>query len=367
MSQQGFSAAQIAHYANIQLDHFLKGDLFQQGIQEKPLLAKTEKAKKDFNGANENISIGVKMSNGAGGVNDGVTGFSHTDSVNFYNPGNALRANYVWREHHIGMTLSETELKGQGILVGDQFEGKLDARRDAHKLHVLHDVLGEANIDFGERYAETMNALLWGDGTADASALHGYRSFIQDIPTIGTTGGLSRVTYAKWRNRARTAAFAADGSFDAAHGGGKVTSTPANGGALLQILQFERRQMRKYGGRPDCFYAGSDLIDAMEIEIRANGNYSEIGFVKDQDGSVGDLRFKELVVVYDPTLDDLGRAKYGYIWDSKDIQLRPMKGDWKRVREPARPFNQFVLHKSMLCTGQLTSRRLNSSLVIEIN
>lgn len=365
MSMEGFSAGQIAHYQAIGLDHYVRGPLFQNYIQEKPLLSKFEGAAKSFPGGNENISLGVKFSNGAGGTNDGVKGFSHTDSVNFYNPTNGLRANYVWREHHIGMTMSETEMKRHGILVGDEFANKIRRKGD-RGLHILSNLLDEALADFAEQYAKTMNSLLWGDGSSDAAALAGIRSFILDIPTLGTVGGLSNVTYAGWRNRARTAAFAGDGSFNAAHGGNRVTSSASNGGALLQVLQYEMRQLRRYGGRPDCFYAGSDFIDAMETEIRANGNYSDMGFTKAQDGSMGEMRFKGLNVIYDPTLDDLSRSKYAYIWDSRDIYLQTLEGDWKRQRNPARPYDKFTFYQSLLCTGQMVARRRNSSLVIEI-
>lgn len=365
MSMEGFSAAQIAHAQATGLDHYVKGALFNSAIQEKPTLAKFEGKAKKFSGGNENISVGVKFATGAGGTNDGVTGFSHTDTVNFYNPTNGLRANYVWREHHLGMTLSETELKRHGILVDDKFDKKTRRRGD-RGLHILANVLDEALADFNEQYAATMNSLIWGDGTGDTSALHGLRAFILDIPTLGTVGGLSNVTYAKWRNRAYTAAFAADASFDAAHGGDKITSSAANGGALLQVLQKEWRQLRRYGGRPDCFAAGSDFIDAMEVEIRANGNYSDTGFGKNQDAAMGEMYFKGVPVYYDPTLDDLGRSKFAYIWDSRDINLTTLEGDWRRQRTPARPYDQFVFHQSLLCTGQMTARRRNSSLVIEI-
>lgn len=366
MSMEGFSAAQIAHAQATGLDHFVRGALFNSNIQEKPVLAKFENSAKKINvPGNENISIGVKFQTGAGGTNDGVTGFSHTDVVSFYNPGNGLRAEYVWREHHLGMTMSETELKRHGILVDDKFGG-IRRKSGDRGLEILANVLEEALADFAEQYADTMNTLIWGDGSADTSALAGIRSIITDIPTLGTVGGLSNVTYAPWRNRAHTAAFAADASFDAAFGGGAITSAATGGGVLMQVLQKEMRQLRRFGGRPDCFYGGSDFIDAMETEMRANGYYNDSGMTGRQDGAVGDLYFKGIPVQYDPTLDDLGRSKYAYIWDSRDIMLQTLEGDWKRQRTPARPHDQFVFHQSLLCTGQMVAKRRNSALVLEI-
>lgn len=365
MSLDGFTAEQVAHIAATTLDDYVKGPLHQIGIQEKPLLGIIEGGKKDYNGAKENISLGVKFERGADGVNDGVTGYSGDDEVNFYTPGNGKRANYIWREHHIGFTMTETMLKTQGILVGDEF-GSVRRGKGDRGLVVLANIMDEATKDFGERYAETMNTLFWGDGTDDASALHGLRAFIQDIPTIGSVGGLSGSTNPKWRNRSRTAAFFGAASFDSAWGGNRITSSVSDGGALVQELQKEWRQLRRFGGKPNRFLAGSLFIDAMEREMRANGYYTQTGYKSKQDAAMGEMEFKNVPVIYDPTLDDLGRSKYAYIWDDSDIYLESLAGDWKRTRDPARPFNKFVFYKSLVCTGQLCSEQRDSALVIEI-
>lgn len=365
MSMENFSAAQIAHAHATGLDFYIKGDLFNSNIQNKPTLKTIEAGKKSFGGGNENISLGVKFETGAGGTNDGFTGFSHNDTVTFYNPNNGLRANYVWREHHIGMTLSETELKRHGILVSD--ESGMPSRPSDRASHILSNVMKEAVKDFDEQRAKTMNNLFWGDGSADSSALHGLLAFILEVPTIGSVGGLSNVTYAPWRNRAYTAAFNAHATFDANYGGNKITSSPTNGGALLQVMQKDRRQAVRFGGNPSIYRAGSDFIDAMEVEMRANGSYSDTGFTKKQDGSMGDMYFKGHKIEYDPTLDDLGREKFCYCWDPEDIYLYALTGDWNRRRTPSRPYNQFVFHQSLLCTGQMVARRRNSATVFEIN
>jgi len=362
---EGFSAGQISNYQAIGLDYYIKGKLFQQGIQEKPTLSKFEAGKKPFPGGNENISIGVKFNNGANGVNDKVTGFSHTDTVGFYNPSNAVRAEYIWREHHIGMTLSETELKRHGILVDDAFDGVRRSKGD-RGLTILSNVMDEALVDFSEQYAKTMNDLIWGDGTTDTSALAGIRSFILDIPTLGTVGGLSNVTYSKWRNRAYTAAFYSDASYDATYGGNKVTSAATSGGVLVQLMQKEMRQLRRFGSRPNVWVGGSDFIDAIETEFRANGYYNNNGMTGDQDAAMGSIKLGNVTLYYDPTLDDLGRSKFSYMWDDRDIYLQALDGDWRRRRTPVRPYDSFVFHQSLLCTGQMVAKRRNGSMVVEI-
>lgn len=366
MSMEGFSAEQIAHYGAISLDLHMRGPLHQLGIQAKPLVRVMEGKKKTYSAAKEQLTFGVKMQRGANGVNDGLKGYSHLQTVGFYNPANGLRSSFVWREHHMGYTLSETELKTQGILVGDEFGSVRRAKGDSG-LTILSNMLDEANEDFDQRYAESANGLYWGDGTADPSALHGLRAFIRDVPTVGTVGGLSSATHQKWRNRSRTAAFFAHASFNGNHGGNRVTSSAANGGALLHELDVELVQLRRYGGKPDVALAGSDFIEAMKLEKRANGQYyQDTSKLDGGDTSIMKVRHGGIDFEYDPTLDDMGRTKFAYIWDTSHIFLYALEGDWKRIRNPARPYNQFVLHKSLTSTGQVCCKQLDGALVIEI-
>lgn len=375
MAIQGpdFSAAELAHVAATTLDHFVNkgGSPFYQEIQEKPLLKKMEAKKKPYSGGKEMISIPVKGKHGNGGTNDSIVGFTHDDAAsNFYNPANVTRAVFPWREHHLGITMTETELKGQGILITDGFGDQNKSGYSAkQKAEILVPILEDKYQDFSEQWARKMNELMWDDGTSDTKALAGLTSIIAEIPTVGIVGGINAATAGNefWRNRARTAAFAAAGSYDATYGGDKVTSSPTNGGALIQVLQFELRQLRRYGGKPDTFLAGSDFIDALEKEIRANGSYSDNGFTGSQDGGMGDLKFKGIPVIYDPTLDDLSKSKFAYLFDCNDIYINHLNGDWNRTRNPARPYNQFIFHKSMIATGQMVCRRRNSALVVEIN
>lgn len=358
-----FTAGELAHIANAALDFYLNdnGSTFKQTIQSKPLLALIEGKAKSFPGGKGKISVPIKLAYGDGSGNDGVKGFSHNDTVGFFTPANSSRAEYVWREHHIGFTMTHTELKIDGISVVDTNGAEVSNHSQREKT-VLFGLLEDKLHEFGELYARTMNGLFWGDGTGDAKALAGMRSIITANPRTGTVGGVDRslAANALWRNRARTAAHAAAG------GEGAVTSNPANGGALLQLLQQDLRQLRRYGGNPNRCYAGSDFIGAMEIELRANGYYGSNGFRGKQDGAMGGLSFDGIDIVYDPTLDDLSLAKRAYIWDDRHINLYKMQGEWKRQHTPARPANQFVLYRSLTCTGQFVATQCNSAEVIDI-
>jgi hypothetical protein len=357
-----FTAGEVSNIANAALDfYYNKGDTFKQAIQAKPLLRLFEGSAKSFPGGKGNISLAVKGDYGAGGVNDHVVGYTHNDTVNFYTPANIKRVNYPWREHHIGLTLTHTELKIDGISVtDDEGDGSSLSNHSDRDVTVLVNLLQDKLEDFGEQYARSMNALLWGDGTADAKALAGIQSIIADVPNTGNLGGLSRASNIWWQNRAATTAFGTAG------GRGPVTSATANGGALLQFLQQENRQLIRYGGRPSKFLAGSSFISAMETEIRANGNYSLSGFTGPQDGSMGQLKFMNCVIEYDPTLDDLGHTKRGYWFDPRHIYLMKQDGEWDHKFTPARPYNQFVMYKSMTHTGQMVAQQVNSALVVDI-
>lgn len=350
-----FTAQELDNITASALDFYLnKGSVFPQTIQKKPLLDLMERKAKNFSGGKENISLAVKGIYGNGGTNDTLKGFTHDTAVNFYNPANTRRVNFPWKEMHIGITMTHTELKKDGLSVTETVTNNGTRSHSGREMHVLAGLLETKLEDFGEQYARSANTLMWGDGTSDALAMQGLRAFIVDDPTTGTCGGLSRASNSWWRNRQRVGASA-------------VTSSSAGGGALINVLQYEMRQLTRFGGDPDVFLAGSDFIDALEKEMRANGYYSQTGFAKGGELSVGELTFKQKKVMYDPTLDDLGLGKRAYIFPSSDIFVMKMDGEWRRQHTPARPHDQFVMHRSVTNTGQMVAKRLNGSLVIAIN
>lgn len=362
--------AQLDFIANSALDFYLNtGEAFKQTIQQRPLVAKMEGKAKNFPGGKGNIDIAVLGAFGDGSGNDVVKGYSYDDTVSFYNPTNLQRVKYPWREHHIGISVTHTELKHDGISVSDEMGNT--SEHTGRDVTMLVNMWETKLFDFGEQYGRSMNSLYWGDGTGDAKALAGIRAAIVADPSVGVYGGLDRSVAgnAYWRNRARTAAFGtkvAGTPSLSKHGGNAVTSSPTNGGTLWQTLQAEQRQLRRFGGRPDTFLAGSDFIGALEVEMRANGYYSQNGFKKAGDGAMGPMLFDGTAVEYDPTLDDLGLSKRGYWFDSRHIYLMQMTGEWRKTHKPARRHDSFVLYRSVTSTGQIVAQQLNSALVIDI-
>jgi len=368
-----FTAGEVTNIGNAQTDWYLdKGEQFRQTLQKRPLMDKLVSRKKFFGSGKGSLTVAVSGAFGAGGVNDTLKGYTHDDQVVFYTPANIKRAVYAWREHHLGIVMTHTELKMDGISVVDPgSNGEKTTEHSRRELTTLVSLFDDKLFDVTEKYARDFNALLYGDGVADAKALHGLKLLVADDPSVGVVGGINRATagFEWWRNRARTAAFGVKVSGTpalGAWGGGAVTSNIADGGALLQVLQSELRQLSRYGGKPDLFVVGSDFLGAMEKEMRANGSYSMTGFTKNQDGSMGDMYFSGSPIVYDPTLDDLGLAKRGYWLDTSKIGIYAMEDEWMHKHTPARPADKFIMYRSITSTCQLIGKQFNSSLVIDI-
>lgn len=364
-----FTAGQIENIANSALDYYFgKGEAFKQSLQKRPWLDKLERSKKSFPGGKGKISLAVVGEFGDGSGNDVIKGYTTDDAVGFYNPANTKRAEYPWREVHIGISLTHTELKVDGLSVSDT-NGESVSNHSNRELTALVNIFEEKLFAMGEQYARSSNKAFYQDGASDAKGFVGLAALVKDNPAAGTVGGLSCVDNKWWRNRARTASYAAAVTATpglAGHGGDAVTSNTADGGAVLQVLQYEYRQLTRFGGQPNFAVVGSDFLDAMEKELRANGIYTQKGFDSDTDVSMGALKFMNTTFVYDPTLDDLSLAKRCYWLDTNAIFLMAMESEWRKQHSPARPADKFVMYRSLTSTGQLVAKQLNSSLVLDI-
>lgn len=351
-----FSAQELSNIANAALDHYMdRGTVHKQNIQNKPMLQAFDSAAGTFAGGKGFVSLAVKA--GQGGLS--LVGYSHDDAVSYGNPANIKRVNYSWQEHHIGMGLTHTELKHDGITVLETGGSERTSEKDGREMQALANILEEKMDEMAEDYSSGLNLLLHGDGTSDVKALAGIRAFILDNPSVGSTGGLLR-TNTWWRNRAATAAS-----------GGAITSAATGGGALLQFLQREQRQLDRFavGARRSRKFAGSDFIDALERELRANGQYAQTGWTGGDgavDGAMPAVRFGGSEIVYDPTLDTLGLAKRMYDIDMRRIKLLYMSGEKMKKANPARPAERYVLYRGMTTTAAMCAQQLNTSAVYDI-
>lgn len=350
-----FTAAEIANITNSALDHYLdRGTVHKQNIQNKPMLKAFDEASGTFPGGKEFVSLAVKA--GQGGLS--LAGYTHDDVLTYGNPASTKRINFPWREHFIGMGVTHTELKADGITVTESGANQRTSDKDGREEQALANILEEKLNEMSEDYSVSLDSLVHGDGSADAKALAGIQSLILADPDAGSTGGLSRVTNSWWQNRARTAA-----------GSTVITSAAANGGALLQVLQAEQRQLDRFASnRKSRKFAGSDFIGALELELRANGNYTLNGWQSgaQADGAMPKVSFAGISIEYDPTLDNLGFAKRMYDIDMNAIKLLYMSGEKMKKANPARPHDRFVMFQGMSTTAVMVAKRLNSSGVYDI-
>lgn len=344
-----FTVQELENIGNAALDYHVKGPAMDSTIQDRPLLRHLRKAQKTFPGGKEKITQQVK-----GVRTTEVQGYSHNDTVTYGNPANIKRAAANWYETHAGIEVTLTELKHDGISVVDSTTGDKTSAHTDREMTAITNLLDDKLSDMSEGWADSMQEMFWRDGTQDSKLVPGISSFILDDPTAaGTTFGIDRTANTWWRNRYSL----------------NISTSTASDQNLVNTLQQEFRQLRRYEKSPrHIFLCGSDFMDAFEKELRALGNYTLDGWANKGrlDASIADLAFKGVNLEYDPMLDDLGKAKYGYVLDMKHIYPMVMDGEDKKTHSPARPAEKYVIYRAMTWTGGLIANQLNSSGVYSI-
>lgn len=356
-----FTAEELSNINNAALEHWIdKGKVWKQNIANKPMLAAFNASAGSFPGGKEYVSFGVKA--GQGGLT--LQGYSGDDQVAYGNPTGIKRARTPWKEHHMGMVITHTELKIDGIDVIESGASQRTSEMSGREEHALAKLLDEKNDSMGEDFAKSMDALIHGDGSADAKALAGIKSIILANPFAGSTFSLSRVANAWWRNDAATAAAAGAGGL------GAITSSPTNGGALIEAMDKAVRRRSKYaqGQVRTRYFCGSDFIDAYIKEMRANGTYFNNGVSDGMDGSMKNPKHGGINLEWDPTMDELGEAKRCYALDMGRTGLKLLYMDGQRMKKhaPARPYDRYVMYNGITTTAVMIAKQLNTSGVYDI-
>lgn len=342
-----FTVQELENAANLGIDfHFKKGKIHSQTLQDRPLYKALMGKTKSFPGGKENITVRAK-----GTYTTTTQGFEADDQVSYANPANVKEAKYPWKLIHAGISFTMHELLKNGISVTDTSDGSSSA---THQEQVaLANMLEDKLEDMSEGTARGMNEIFWKDGTQDSKVFPGVRSFIVDSPSsAGVVGGIDQAANSWWRNRASLA----------------IDSSTASNLNLVTKLQQEFRQLRRYGGRPNLFLAGSDFLDAFEKELRSKGNFTLEGWAKSGriDASVADLAFKGLEIEYDPTLDDMSLAKYGFVMDLRHVYPMAIEGEDMKKHTPARPENKYVFYRAVTWVGGLVCSQRNAQGVYSI-
>lgn len=323
------------------LYHYVREGSLAQTEQERPLLAFLRAGSKSFAGGNLYISKAVR--GGTMASQDGFfAGYEEADALVFKQSANILRTETRWFEVHAGLLITWTELKKDGITISDNNKKSEHAGITVDRLTSL---LAERLEDYGDAWSRSMNSMLWNNGAQDSKQIPGVRYWLDDDPTTGTKGGLSRVTYDWWRH----------------HTFLNVATSEANQ-TLTKTLRSKQRLLRKRGGKPNKFLAGNDFITALEAELQAKGQYTMDGFVNNGKTDIGmaDIALRGVGrFEYDPTLDDMNMSNYCFEFDSRRLTLRTMDGEDNKVLKPERPYDYAVFIQSMMFTGGLTADQLN--------
>ena len=329
------SADEVANIANAALEFYVKGKPLASDIQEKPLYETMISKQKTFSGGKDNISVPVKLAHSIT-----IQGYTHDDETGYQNPTNIRRAAYPWKEIHAGITISFTELKKDGIEVVDTLDGSETSENPGREMHVLSGILEDKLEEMGEGWARSFNEMLWLDGSQDSLVVPGIQALITDDPTTGVVGGIDRAANSLWQNRSLV-------------GSNKITHSTSSQ-TLTKTLRAEARQLRRYGGRPSLILCGSGFIEKLENEVHEKGTYTQQGFVNKGKTDIGMAVISMMGVgdfMYDPTLDDLDRENFAYFIDPKHLKLWVMKGEDRKVHNPARPYNRYVLYRGMTWSG----------------
>lgn len=347
-----FTAQELHNISVAALDYHIKGQPLSQHVQDKPLLAALKAKQKGFPGGKELITKRVKFD-----TTVDIQGYSHDDTLTYQNPANMKQASYPWYEIHGGISFSYTELKKDGISVVDSMTGKSTTTHSEAEMTRLASILEDKFDDMSEGMAAGMWRMFWEDGTQDAKEVPGVTSFVLNDPTSATViGGLDQSAIARWRNRASLSLAA--------------TAANASTQVLVTALNQDRRQLRRYGGRPTHYFAGSDFLNQLENELRAKGNYTLTGWGDKGaiDIGVDDPQMKGQKFVYEPWLDDNSRSKYCYALqiDKEGLCLYVMDGEDMKAHAPARPENKMVFYRAVTWTGTMACWRRNGMAVYSI-
>ena len=329
-----------------------------QHVQKKPLLRALYAKKKEFGAAGPNASAGGQppanvrepvqgaLMRDKPGNYVGITG---SNTLGFNISDGAIQTTCPVRWMHSGFEITHEELMFQGVVVTNNRASEPSKEEKV----ALFNALELKKADYGESIEYGRNQTLWLDGTQDPLAIAGIKSILSDDPTAGTCLGIPR-SNVWWRHIARTGVGNALG---------KLAYSKADQ-TLTETLDHDYIQLCRYGGQPDTFLAGSDLIDALNREARAKGMNSVTGWYDEKMNiHVKGIRMDKYDIEYDPTLDLIGESKRIYAWDSTKLKLRPQKGQWGKVTHQNQPYDSFVMLLSTTDRGVLTCNQMDCNYV----
>lgn len=234
-------------------------------------------------------------------------------------------ARYEWKE--VGGTIVFSNLE------------KLRAQGSSEKFDL---VASKVNNGKNSMLA-VLNRMFFSDGTGNGGKdVGGLPLLISSTPTLGTVGGISRVTFSFWRNRQNSGAKTST-AYDGIRGAMRTTYNQCSRGA--------------YDEHPEWCVSGATIFGAYEGTLVANERFT--------DKSSGDggfknevLKFKGAKFAFD---EDCDLTDGIYMGNSRNLKYYYPRGGWMKVFDPVEPANQTAEIIRIACVGNMgtnNSRRL---------
>jgi hypothetical protein len=338
-----FTVEQVQNVANSTLDFYMDRSKkpTDQHIQDKPLLSRMRKKQRTIPGGKGRVDIPVVLERVSV-----LDPFEYDDQVSYGSPAKVRRVSAPYRLFHIGIQATMHELIHDGISIIDSVgkEPKM-TEHSQRELTRLVDIWEHKIRDMQEGFDADLNTLFWRDGTQDPLAFGGVTAWVVDNPAAATiVGGIDQAANPKWRNRANLS----------------ITVSGTTQG-VLRVLDSEMPQLRRFGGKPSAMFAGSAMVDEIKQEQRQKGDFTNTGWAKSQDLSVGEAQFQGIPIMYDPTLDDLGYSKRLYVIDESALFPFVVEGEDEVSHSPARPEDRYVIYQAKTWVGGMLANRRNGN------
>lgn len=347
-----FNAEQISYAGKASMDYIIRKAPTDIYNIDRPLLKALRATQKTFTGAKQYINEKLRT------TNDSNFQWFGPDSEVSYNRKRTLsEANFSWGSAHDGFALTEEELLQNYISITDD----KNAAPTTSEKHQFVNLITENTETLKLGFAEKLDYDLHLDGTQNVDAIPGLDHLISTTPAIGTMGGINRATTPAWRNYAQT-------------------GIAATAGVLNSAMETMWRATTRVGGNSvNMILAGSKFIDAYRAEQVATQQRHIVmnqngGGVNTIDGSVNDLTWKGVPIMWDPVMDDLQAAlsptvpwdKRAYFINTRFLNLRPAQGQDMVTRNPPRVYNRYTHYWGLTWRGALTITRPSAMAVLSV-
>lgn len=345
-----FTSEQISYAGKAAMDYTMSKapeDLYNT---DRPLLKALQASKKSFPGAKQYINEKLRTTN-----DSNFQWFGPDEEVSYNRKRTLAEANFSWGSAHDGFALTEEELLQNYISVTDDRNATPTTAEKQQFVNLITENTETLKLGFSEKLDYDLHL----DGTQDTDAIPGLDLLVSTTPTTGTVGGINRATATYWRNYAETG----------------IAATP---GVLNTAMERAWRTVTRVGGNsPNLILAGSKFIDAYRAEQAATQERHIVmgrGGVSTADGSINELTFKGVPLVWDPVMDDLQAAldptidwdKRAYLLNTRYIKLRPAEGQDMVTRRPPRVYNRYTHYWGITWRGAMTITRPSAQAVLSI-